>query len=225
MGGPARSWLVSSGLLALLAGAPSRLLAQAAKPKEHEAPRLAGTWALDPSRSDRPEDRGRGGGMRGGFGGRGGGRGPGGFPGRPGGGWGGRQPGMNPDGGGENGGFDPRTIQEVMRPPARLVVTQTDSTVTVGEPGGQSLPRTYFTDARKVTETSLVAGGEPVTTTARWKKDKLKVERKLEAGTIQESYWIDRDTGALMVQVQFKGSRLPQAIERQRVYVPAPEGK
>ena len=46
MGGPARSRLVTSGLLALLAWAPSRLLVQAARPKEHEAPRLAGTWAV-----------------------------------------------------------------------------------------------------------------------------------------------------------------------------------
>ena len=207
------------GLLAVGAGSTGR----------GQNPSLAGSWKLNAEKSDKPEDKireaARGdnlppmpeGRTRAGRGGAGGSRrGGGGDPADAGGG-GSRGEGGSGGGGRENMG----PLMLYMRPLQQLVVTQSDSTVTISDPSGT--PRTYHADGRKVTEEML--NGEQLEITAKSKGGRLQIERKLGSlGTLKESYSINPAGHQLIVDVTVSSALLPRTIELHRVYDPAPGG-
>lgn len=160
----------------------------------------AGTWAYDLRRSDRPGQgrggySGAGGGRRGGMGGgMGGGGGGGGMGGgrRGGGGGGGTGGGMPGRGEGEAGGE--AAMGRLVR---RLVIIQTDSTISLA--ANESQPLVLRFDGRAVT----VPGpreGTAMTVTAHWSKGRIQVRRSLaDRITTTESYEKSKDGTRLTI--------------------------
>jgi len=169
---------------------------------------LAGTWTYNPRESDRLGQAMRGGGMPvgGGMGGRGamGGRG-----GRPGAG------GMPPAGGRPGADGGPGDVATAAAP--RLVIVQTDSSITITRPNARAL--TLFFDGRAV----WVAGRMPdeqVEMNARWRGKRLEVRRVVsDRRSIVESYELASNGRKLHVRVRMPAlegeTRMP---ELRRVY-------
>lgn len=160
---------------------------------------LAGDWRFDPSRSDDLEtkiDQLRNGG-RAGVGPRSGGIG-GSVGGRPGGGFGG------------NGTSD--MGESLLRTPVQLSLEVADSAVRMRVDLG--LTRPLFLDGRTTVDT--LSDMSERRSSARWKKDRLEVERKAgRFGKVREDYRVDGDTGLLLVRVTVEG---PRKLELTRVY-------
>ncbi|MGA2384837.1 MAG: hypothetical protein ABSG61_15565, partial [Gemmatimonadales bacterium] len=164
---------------------------------------LAGTWTYNPDASDQPGQMSPQGG---GFGGGRGGPPPGGgFGGRGGfgGGMGGRggRGGRGPEGGpgSEQGDSTLRT------PPERLVITQTDSTMTIGpRTPRDSVTYTLYFDGRDVAAPAL--GGSQMTMRGRWNKNRFEVSRQLPSGgTLTEGYEITKHGQRLVIHVKVSG--------------------
>jgi len=158
---------------------------------------LAGTWRLNSE-----ESRHLGPGIR---------RGPGGGPGEEGG----------------TGGLRVvlsaanRGLGELLRPKDYLVITQTDSLLTVRDDAGWI--RELIPTGQRMRE-ELGQGG-PAELETRWDGNKLVADRWLErGGHYRETYELDRKSGRLSVKVSFKTERMSNAIEEKRVYDPAPTG-
>jgi len=185
----------------LVAGAVSGAVAQ------RPAATLAGVWRLNPdkSREMNPQAvgsyRGTWMGQRGTIGGAG-------------------RTGAIPSGGRQEPLPDPAVLLSLIRPIHELRIQQSDSTIAISDASGQFA--TYPTDGRKFREPQLV--GEDIEIVAKWKDQKLTIERKLPSlGTIRESYAVDRATGELVLEMKVTGSRLPRGMEMRRVYQPGEE--
>ena len=170
---------------------------------------LAGTWSYNPEDSDQPGrmgSRGRGG--FGGFGGRGGFVGAGGDMGGRGG----------YPGGGRGQGRGGDVMDSTLRqPPGRLVITQTDSSLTIGL--RDSVAYTLFFDGRDVGAPDLL-GGPSVRLSGRWHKSRFEVSRQLSNGaTLTEAYQVTRHGQRLVIHILIaRGSDEPAMPELQRVY-------
>ncbi len=190
---------------------------------------MAGTWTYNPDDSDQPSQMsgggyggGRGGGG-GGFGGGFGGGGRGGFGGGRGGGggYGGRGGGGGGSRGGQGGDLGDSTMAS---PPGRLVITQTDSTMTIGpRTPRDSVAYTLFYDGRDVSAPAL--GGSQLTMRGRWNKQQFEVSRQLpNGGTLTESYQLTKHGQRLVIHVKVTrpsrdGSEQSSAMpEFKRVY-------
>lgn len=166
-------------------------------------PNLAGSWVLNTQNTQRGQGfhRGSGGGAR-----------------RPGG-----EPGEG--GGGFGGGFHAilsggnRGLGELLRPKQRLLITQTDTLLTVTDDAGWI--RELIPSGQRMRE-ELGQGG-PAELETHWSGGKLIAERWLErGGYYKETYERDRKSGRLTVKVAFKTERMPNPIDEKRVYDPEP---
>jgi hypothetical protein len=175
-------------------------VAGAGLPAQDHHPAIAGTWKFEPSKSDRPNARSAG------------------IPGREGSG------GMPRDGNRNDpsswGGFgagesDPTAVMMLMRPPLELTIVAAESTWTITP---ERAPRyTVRPDAPATVDTLL--NGTELISKARWKKDRLVVEREYKGlAKVKEIYWLDSDTGDLMVDVSVAPQGFPRRIQLRRVY-------
>ena len=213
-------------LLAACAHRPAEfdVASQAPQPAPHGV-NMTGTWTYNPDDSDQPSSRsgggGGGGGGRGGFGGGYGGRGGGGFGGmggrggRGGGGGGGGGAGAREGrGGGEQGDSTMRS------PPGRLVVAQTDSTITISprNPRDSSEYTLYF-DGRDIAAPEAM-GGSRTRISGRWHKSRFEVIRQLPNGaTLTESYEVTKHGQRLVIHIKVsRGQDEPVVPEFRRVY-------
>jgi hypothetical protein len=176
---------------------------------------LTGVWALDNSAGQRGPSM-RGGGMGGGMGGRGGmGGGRGGMGGGRGGMGGGR--GGMPQGG-ERGGEGDRGRRAPgdstggrMAPPARLTISQDDSSVTVRR--GNEAPLTLFFDGRTITAPGR--GGDSTTVSGHWHKTRYETTRQVGDMTILESFERSKDRMKLTVRTKIQnGDRTSPEVTR-----------
>ena len=175
-------------------------------------PNLAGTWDLNPEKSQ-SQHSGYSGGYPGGMGRGPGGQGPGGrgFPGR---GRGGDEPPSEefPDLSRNSGD---RGMRELLRAKQQLEIAQTDTSVTVKDDAGWV--RDLVPDGRKVRE-ELSQGG-PADVQSEWKGEKLVTLRKLDQGAeVKETFALDRKTGELVVEVEVKSKQMPRTMTIKRVY-------
>jgi len=184
------------GFLPALALLPALTGALRAVPKP--PPQLAGSWLVNPEKSRDPGLASR--------------RGPGGGNRRP----GGESPGdfgeelQRPVFGGGN-----RGLGELLRPKQHLVITQSDTLLTVADDAGWI--RELIPTGQWMRE-ELGQGG-PADVVTRWSGDKLVVERHLDrGGTYREAYQLDRKSGRLTVKLSYKTERMPRAFESTRVY-------
>lgn len=173
---------------------------------ESVAANLAGTWQLNPTASSqmrRPSgvmpigDMGGGGGR----GRRGGGMPSGGAP----------PPGAMPGEGDAPGAAALRGAA------MRLVIVQTDSTITIARP--RQRPITLFSDGRDVWVPGI-GGEDDAPMNARWRRGRLEVRRGVsERRTILETYELSRNGRRLTIRVQMPGGGTEMAPgEMQRVY-------
>ena len=158
---------------------------------------FAGTWTYDPDNSDQLGRNFGGSGMRG----RGamGGRGDfGGFGGEDesGGGGGGD---LSGGGGGRRGGGE--VMDSTLRRPARrLVIAQTDSSLTISP--RDSVQYTLYFDGRNVAAPDLL-GGTAVGLSGHWHKKQFDVIRQMPSGaTITESYQVTHHGERLVIHVE-----------------------
>lgn len=183
---------------------------------------LAGYWLYNPGASDQPGSGTQASGAPpGGSGGRGGM--PGGMPrGMPGGMPGG-EPGGEPSGRGgpptEGMGAMDTTV---LQPARRLVVTQTDSTMTIDQRNPRdSVSYTLYFDGRAVAAPGPL-GGSRAHITGHWVKKRFVVARELPNGaTLTEGYELSRHGQRLAVYVKISGppgESGPQMSEMRRVY-------
>lgn len=162
-------------------------------------PQLAGSWQLNPERSRSP-----GAGMR---------RGPGGGGGR-------RPGGESPGDFGEEVqrpvlGEGNRGLGELLRPKQHLVITQSDTLLTIADDAGWI--RELIPTGQWMRE-ELGQGG-PADVVTRWSGTKLVAERRLDrGGTYQETYQLDGKATRLTVKLNYKTERMPRAFESSRVY-------
>ncbi len=168
---------------------------------------LAGTWTYNPDASDRP---GQGYGLRGGGGGRGG---RGGFGG---GGFGG---GEEEGGGGREGRRGGAEVMDstLRQPPRRLVITQSDSTLTISP--SDSVQYTLYFDGRNVVAPDLL-GGTRVGLSGHWHKKQFEVAREMPSGaTITQSYEVTKHGQRLVIHVKISRESDEQVMpEFQMVY-------
>jgi hypothetical protein len=126
-------------------------------------------------------------------------------------------------GSGSGGGGTPKQVDDrelvgTLRPPLVLVIRQDDSTVAISDAGGYMVA--HATDGRKVKEYLL--SGETLEITAKWKDRTLIIERKQSgAGSVRETYAIDRERGKLVVTIKLQTATLARPLEFRRVYDPA----
>jgi hypothetical protein len=181
---------------------------------------FAGTWVYNPDDSDQPGRYGMEGGRasiggRGGFGGGGrGGFGGGGRGGFGGGGGGGGRGGAGREGG---GGEDRDATDSLLRrPPGRLVILQTDSSLTISP--REDITYTLFFDGRDVTVTDSV--GRSWSVNGRWHSKRFEVRRRLRSGAnMTESYEIKKNGARLVVHIKLQREDSDTAMpEFQRVY-------
>jgi hypothetical protein len=181
---------------------------EAVAPPEATAADLTGTWLFNARQSDQPGQFGRGGGGEMGGGRRGGGMGgrggmPGGGGGRggfPGGGSGGMPPGGGRTGGergGEGGGA------AIVGNSPRLVVHQTDSSVTFARPNGAAF--TLYFDGRDVTVPGRTED-EAFQASGRWHGKRFEVRREISTQrSVTESFELSSDGRRLTVRTRFTG--------------------
>jgi len=168
------------------------LTPQAPRAPAKPPPALAGTWVIDPERTRDPGQRLR--------------RGPGG--GRPA--EGGEEDLPRPVFGGGN-----RGLGELLRPKQRLVITQTDTLLTVADDAGWI--RELIPTGQWMREE--MGQGGPADVLTRWDGDKLIAERRLDrGGTYREVYQLDRKAGRLTIKFSYSTERMPRGFESTRVY-------
>lgn len=108
-----------------------------------------------------------------------------------------------------------RGLGELLRPKLRLTISQTDTLITVTDDAGWS--RELIPTGQHMRE-ELGQGG-PAEVETHWKGGKLIAERQLDlGGTYRETYARDLKKGRLIVEIHYKTSRMPSAIEARRVY-------
>jgi len=160
-------------------------------------PRLDGAWIINPERSRDPSQGSR--------------RGPGG---------GGRPPGGD---GGDIGDEFPRPVLgggnrglgELLRAKQHLVITQSDTLLTVADDAGWI--RELIPTGQWMRE-ELGQGG-PADVVTRWSGSKLVAERQLDrGGTYRETYELDQKRSRLTVKISYKTERMPRGFESTRVY-------
>jgi hypothetical protein len=200
--------------MAMACSHPAREIEIAGQPAPQVMPAgvsFAGTWVYNPDDSDQPGRYGMGGastafGGRGGFGGERGGFGGGGRVGR-----GSRGP------TGEDASGDRDVTDSLLRrPPGRLVILQTDSSITVSPREGSAY--TLFFDGRDVTVTDSV--GRSSSVNGRWHNKRFEVRRVLRGGTtLTEAYEIKKNGERLVVHIRLQRTDAETALpEFQRVY-------
>jgi hypothetical protein len=193
-----------TALIGLWLSAESRAQAPAPEP----AGSIVGAWTLNKDLSDRPQDRepdreGRPGGRRsGGFGRGGGGFGRGGF---------GR------GGGGDRGGgaTSPEDVarmrnamRDIMNPPDRLTITQTERMVIMTTGDGRTTR--LSTDGKTIKDDST-----RIERKTKWDGGKLVSEiSHLGPGKITETYSADPEHHQLHVTVQVENARQPMTVNR-----------
>jgi hypothetical protein len=122
-----------------------------------------------------------------------------------------------PGSGGTTKQVDDRELVGTLRPPLVLVIRQDDSTVAISDAGGYMV--SHATDGRKVKEYLL--SGETLEINAKWKDRTLIIERKQSgAGSVRETYAIDREGGKLVVTIKLQTATLARPLEFRRVYDP-----
>ena len=185
-------------LVVMACSHPAREIDLSGQPAPQATPAgvsFAGTWVYNPDDSDQPGRYGmsggggyggRGGGMRGGFGG---GRG---FGGRGGG--GGDRDRGNPE--------DRDAADSLLRqPPGRLVIQQTDSTVTISPRDRTAY--TLFFDGRDVTVSD--SSGRSWSVNGRWHGKRFEVRRVLRGGAnVTESYEVKKNGQRLVIHVKLE---------------------
>ena len=161
---------------------------------------LSGSWILNETESDNPQQMmqqgGRGGG---GMGGRGGRR------------------------GGAPSQVDQQRMMQTMRiatqPPRRLVLDQQDSTVTLRNPNGRTLM--LRTDWKKVGQE--IENGGQVDIRARWRGGELQIERDVHlGGKITQKYSLSSDGDRLLVETRLEMGRASQPRVFRYVYDSVP---
>ena len=194
-----------TALIGLWLSAESRAQAPAPEP----AGSIVGTWTLNKDLSDRPQEReadreGRPGGRRsGGFGGGGGGFGRGGF---------GRGGGGGDRAGGATSPEDMAKIRDAMRdimnPPDRLTITQTERMVIMTTGDGRTTR--LSTDGKTIKDDST-----RIERKTKWDGGKLVSEvSHLGPGKITETYSADPEHHQLHVIVQAENARQPMTVNR-----------
>jgi hypothetical protein len=129
---------------------------------------------------------------------------------------GGHGPGMHGGGRDSRGGTD---AEQQMRmwlhePPAKLTITQTDSSVTFTEGDRQS--QTLATTNEKQ---RLPLGSGTVEVRTKWDDGRLVKETSLSDGTkVTETYSLVSEPRRLHVMVTLAGARLPRPVSFRRVY-------
>ena len=213
-------FLAALPFLAMACSHPAREIDITGQPAPQVTPAgvsFAGTWVYNPDDSDQPGRYGMGGGgsMGGGRGGFGGG-GRGGFGGGGRGGFGGGGAGRG--GPGREGGGEDRDAADSLlrRPPGRLVIQQTDSTLAISP--RDALTYTLFFDGRDVTVTDSI--GRSTSLNGRWHGKQFQVRRTLRSGaTLTEAYEIKKNGQRLVVHVRLQRTDAETALpEFQRVY-------
>ncbi len=92
-------------------------------------------------------------------------------------------------------------------------VEETDSTLTLT--GAEGITRTFYVDGKE--RERRIEGLGNVRVKARWRGDKLVIERNLEAGAkITEEFELSPDGHQLFVKMRISGG--PQGLEFRRVY-------
>ena len=198
--------VLATALIGMWLSAESR--AQA--PAPDKANSIVGAWTLNKDLSDRPQDReagredGRGdrrggeGRGRGGFGRGGGGLGRGGFGG------GGTGAGRNP----EDIARMREAMRDLMNPPDRLTITQTEHMVVITTGDGRTTR--LSTDGRKIEDEST-----KIERKTKWDAGRLVSEISgLGPGKITETYSADPGHQQLHVTVQMENSRRPMTANR-----------
>ena len=203
--------VVSTGVIVLvitLIGLWLSAESRAQAPAPDSAGSIVGAWTLNKDLSDRPQDReadreGRQGGRRsGGFGRGGGGFGRGGF---------GR------GGGGDRGGGAPSpedmakmrdALRDIMNPPDRLTITQTDHMVIMTTGDGRTTR--LSTDGKTIKDEST-----KIERKTKWDGGSLVSEiSHLGPGKITETYAADPEHHQLHVTVQVENARQPMTVNR-----------
>ena len=179
---------------------------------------FAGTWVYNPEDSDHPGRYAMGVGGGGGYGGRGGfgGGGRGGFGGGRGGFGGGRGGGGGGGGADRSGGDRDAADSSLRQPPGRLVIQQTDSSLTISPRDG--VAQTLFFDGRDMTLTDET--GRSFTLNGRWHGKQFEVRRQLRNGAqMIERYELKKDGKRLVVHLKIQREDSETAMpEFQRVY-------
>jgi len=227
---PVAAWMAVTASLAVLACAhrpPAEF--DVGQPMPQPGPvaaNLSGTWQYNAQESDRA---GRGAGQlpgrpggregmgmpgEGGFPGGGMG-GSGGFGGQ--GGYGGRGRGDRGRRGAEGERLPAAIDTTLLRPAQRLVIEQTDSTITIGRPDGA--PLTLYFDGRDVVVRDT--SGEAEAVSGWWNHARFEVHRPLGPGrTLTQAYVLSSDGRRLVVLVQVSGGEQGPTTrpESRRVY-------
>lgn len=116
---------------------------------------------------------------------------------------------------------DDRELLAALRPPLLLVIRQDDSTVAISDAAGFMV--SHPADGRKVKEYLL--SGETLEVSTKWKDEMLIIERKQErAGSVRETFAIDKGRDQLVVTVRLHAASLPRVLAFRRVYDRAPGG-
>jgi hypothetical protein len=98
-------------------------------------------------------------------------------------------------------------------------VEETDSSLTLT--GAEGITRTFLVDGQE--RDRRIEGLGNVRVKARWRGDKLVIERNLEGGAkITEEFELARDGGQLFVKMKISGG--PRSLEFRRVYDAADPG-
>ena len=106
------------------------------------------------------------------------------------------------------------SMQQALRAAQQLMISRTDSTVTISTGQGD---RIYYTDNREVT---LPIGPDlDYTLNTKWDKDKLVVEGETDVG-LETKFEYERDGDQLKVKVRIEVSRPRQVIRFDLVYDP-----
>lgn len=205
--------------LAVTSATSARSQTSQPSPPQPSTPSIQGVWVLNHDLTDkppapgdaRPGDGGRagGGGRRGGFGGGGGGGGRrGGFGG---GGFGGG------GGGGGGRGGDPdlnarqqEAMRDVMTPPERLTIVQTDSTIIITS--GEGRTTRLSPNDKKIKEENT-----GIDRKTSWQGDRLVSEvNGIGSGTIVGTYSLDPDRHQLRIMMQLpkRNGQTPAPLAR-----------
>ena len=206
-----RAYLAAVPFLAMACSHPARDIDVSGQPAPQATPAgvsFAGTWVYNPDDSDQPGRYGMGGGGTA-FGGRGG------FGGERGG-FGGGRGGRGSRGQGGGGG-DRDAADSLLRQPAgRLVILQTDSTLTISP--REAAAYTLFFDGRDVTVSDSV--GRSWSVNGRWHGKRFEVRRTLRSGAnLTESYELKKNGERLVIHVRIQRTDAETAMpEFERVY-------
>jgi len=103
----------------------------------------------------------------------------------------------------------------LMRPPRTVAIGATATRVTLRVDG--RYPLTLPTDGKKVADT--LPDGQRRISRARWKKDRLEIESTyVDIARVTETYRLDRESGALLVEARIRPESLRKTVAFERVY-------